>query len=122
MYSIGTNLFAVPFDILQLKTTVIRFRLCKTSCDRRRSRMVPQILMFPKAERSYMRGQFSMQMGCVSCHRVDKTGRASAIAGLPPGFYATPRVSPDGKYVALETTDEGAFPSTNCPAKVNDDG
>ncbi len=39
----------------------------------------------------------------------DRNGAIRAIPGLPAGAYGTPRVSPDGKHIALETLDDAAI-------------
>jgi Tol biopolymer transport system component len=108
VYRLGSNLYAVPFDLQQLKT---------------RGEPIPIIENIASEDYGPANFDFSRNGTLVyvpssstligeSRREVliaDRSGKASAVPGLPPGSYTSPRVSPDGNRVALEVVDDGSI-------------
>jgi len=110
VYSIGTNLLAVPFGIRQLKVTGDPVSIVNNVMRSPAFEDGPANFDVSKnGTLMYASGNYAIGDMLRVLAVIDKTGRATVIPGLPPGSYATPRVSPDGKYLAVETTDDGSI-------------
>jgi serine/threonine-protein kinase len=110
LYALGSNLMAVRFDVEQLKVVGSPVQV------------VDGVLRSPSLNGSST-GNFDLSAngtlvyvpkssGLTVVQRVltivDGHGKSDVLR-LPPGTYANPRVSPNGKQVAVNTSDDGLF-------------
>jgi serine/threonine-protein kinase len=109
VYAVGANLYAVPFDIGSLKTVG----------------PIPILENVGRSTTDYGPANFDVSangtliyvprssISSRDLERViaiaDRSGKVSVLPGLPPGSYASPRVSPDGKHLAISAVDDQAI-------------
>jgi serine/threonine-protein kinase len=111
LYMVGTTLYAVPFDLQNLKTTgdpvpvqdgVMHAILAYGPADFDVSQ-TGTLMYVPSS--SALAGE----PGRRTIFIADRKGNANPVPGLPPATYANPRVSPDGKNLAVEVIDDGSI-------------
>jgi serine/threonine-protein kinase len=111
LYMVGTTLWAVPFDLQNLKTTgdpvpvqdgVMRSTAGYGPADFDVSQ-TGTLMYVPSS--SALAGE----PGRRAIFIADRKGNANPVPGLPPMTYANPRVSPDGKNLAVELIDDGSI-------------
>ena len=108
VYAVGPTLYAVPFDVRDLRTT---------------GEPVPTAegVMRPQAA-DYGPSNFDVSdtgtlifatgdsaTGQTELAVADVNGKVMPVMNLPPGLYIAPRVSPDGRSVAMELVDDGSI-------------
>ena len=104
VYALGGTLFAVPFNLAKLEVTGGACARCRRRASRGRrvrghgSLRVFQLGFSGLSARSDIVGTGKLLL-------YDRRGGAEALK-LPAGSYGYPRVSPDGKRLAFETSDE----------------
>jgi serine/threonine-protein kinase len=106
VYALGGTIFAVPFNLSKLEVTggsvpVIEGVRRATSVSSASSGTA-HFAFSNAGSLVYVPGPASIEQQ--DLFLFDRTGRAKALK-LPPGPYAYPRVSPDGKRLAFETSD-----------------
>src|SRR5439155_15871651 len=110
VYSLGANLYAVPFDIQQLKTTAEPIPIVEKVMRAISDYGLTNFDFSKNGTLIYVPSSSASAGGEIrQLVLVDRRGKASAIAALASAFYGTPRVSPDGKYVALEVLADGSI-------------
>jgi len=103
VYAVGGLVFAVPFDIARLAVTGRAVPVIEGV--RRVASVTSGAALVAYSDTGtliYVPGPGSS--GRLDVALFDRKGGAEAL-NLPAGFYAYPRVSPDGKRLALETSD-----------------
>ena len=103
VYALGGTLFAVPFNLAKLEVTAgpvpIVEGVRRTAAA---SVGTAQFTFSNSGSLAYLPGPISL--GREDLFLFDRKGGAEALK-LPPGSYGYPRVSPDGKRLAFETSD-----------------
>jgi serine/threonine-protein kinase len=103
----GTSLFAVPFDLSRLATTGQPVPLAgEVAVDP--SEGIAYFAVSPAGTLAFLDGPV-VRTPTTTVLRLDRQGKETALA-LPPAPYYFPRVSPDGKRLALVRL--GGLPST----------
>jgi len=106
VYALEGNILAAPFDQKQLElrggavpvlTGVLQYGFAQLSYSGTGT------LAYIPGSLYIMTGQGSLRSPTVLA-LVDRTGRTQPLP-LPPGSYEVPRISPDGKRIALESSD-----------------
>jgi serine/threonine-protein kinase len=96
-------LFAVPFDLATLRTegtpVTVLPRILTTAVGTAHFAVGGPVLAYIDASTPV----------AVPPVWIDRQGREEPIVGLPPRYYSSPRLSPDGTKVALMVVDEGIW-------------
>ena len=109
VYTTGSQVYAVPFDVDQLEAIGDPAPIVQ-------GLLRPQVeygaANFDISESGtliYATGSAAEGDGRRLIAIADRKGVTRSIPGLPVGAYGTPRVSPDGSSIAVETVDDGAI-------------
>jgi len=104
VYMVGNNLFAVPFDLGRLEATGGPVPMVE-GIEWLGATAAPGFAVSNSGTLVYVTGTSRASYGRTLVW-VDKEGREEALH-TPPNYYQTPKISPDGKRVALAISTDG---------------
>ena len=103
LYALGSNVLAVPFDIKTLQVTGQPVSIID-GVMRSGSAGAAQMAVSENGVMVYLPGNESSAIGSRVLAFVDRAGNRTPI-NIPPGIYNDPRISPDGKQLAMRVQD-----------------
>jgi serine/threonine-protein kinase len=104
MYALATTIFVVPFDAAKLAVTGSPVPIIENVARAVVNESGAQIAVANNGSMIYLvSGPGGLQQG-TRLAWVDRAGKEKQLA-LPPGFYREPRVSPDGRQIAVLNAD-----------------
>lgn len=103
VYALGANLFAVPFDARKLQVTGGPVPIVEGVMRSAPGNTAATFFSFSNTGSLVSIPGTAVQGGNI-VGLIDKAGMRKPL-GLPPATYSVPRISPDGKQVALQVTD-----------------
>ncbi|UCG55604.1 MAG: serine/threonine-protein kinase, partial [Phycisphaerales bacterium] len=102
----GKALMAAPFDVRELKITGRRTILVDDNVGFDWGRRTPQITVSRNGTVAYISGS---ELDRGEFVWVDRQGVSTPLAGAPADVYSNPRLSPDGRLIAVEIWSQREF-------------
>jgi serine/threonine-protein kinase len=105
IYAVGGNLLAVPFDLKRLEVTGGPVAVVEGVRRSGNGAGAAQFSVSDTGTLVYVPGPVTPNTTGVVLAFIDRDGTVKPLA-LPPKLYGSPRVSPDGKRIAVQTGDD----------------